>query len=222
MVFRVGDDPIKVRWYFVDCDHNNMPLWTPFASANWVSRVSEAGQLGEQPGPRTWVNGAPPANAGNGDEVGVLCVTEHEDWWTNGIGAGEETGPYLPSGLPVCCEEVVCCTCEIPDVITIEIEAEALCCLEVGEFINLTREGPTSCIWRSGEISCDGHMVEVGLDIEATDDCSAQGWIRCDGVEYGRDGAGGQLCDGEDGSCILVPLFNDCCNFVQFSFPGFA
>lgn len=222
MVFRVGDAPIKVRWYFVDCTHNNMPLWTPFSSANWVSRVCEAGALGEQPGPRPWANGAPPPNAGNGDEVGVLCVEDHEDWWTTGIGTGEETGPYDDAGLPVCCSEVICCECPAPNVIEIEIEAEALCCLTVGQFINLTRDGADSCTWRSGEMSCGGFLIELGIDLFPEDNCSAQGWMRCDGVEVGREAAGGQLCDGEDGSCIMVPVLNDCCNFVQFAFEGFA
>lgn len=222
MIFRVGDPPIRVRWYFVDCTHNNMPLWTPFASANWVSRVSVAGELGEQPGPRPWVNGAAPPNAGNGDDIGVACVEEHEDWWTNGIGVGEETGPFDANGLPICCTELECCSCEVPEVIEITIESDLFCCLEIDQVVELTRESESSCTWRSGEFSCDGQMIEIGLDISDTDNCSAQGWMRCNGVEYGRESAGGQLCDGEDGSCIMVPAFNDCCNFLQFSFDGFA
>ena len=105
MVFRVGDPPIKVRWYFVDCDHEAFPGWHAFGSANWMSRAVEAGALGEQPGLRPWVNGSPPANAGAGDLIAVECAEVDPSWWTSGIPTGEETGPYDENGLPVCCTD---------------------------------------------------------------------------------------------------------------------
>lgn len=133
MVFRVGDPAIRVRWYFVNCDHNNMPLWTPFASANWVTRVSEAGALGEQPGLRPWANGSRPANAGDGSDIAVSCVEEHEDWWTYGIGSGEETGPYDDAGLPVCCTEgppISLCGCTTAREIIITLHAPNNPCID--------------------------------------------------------------------------------------------
>ena len=151
MVFRVGDPPIKVRWYFVDCNHNNHPLWTPFASANWVSRVCEAGALGEQPGSRPWANGSRPVNAGDGDEVAVACVEEHEEWWTDGIGSGEETGPYDDAGLPICCTEVPppvspCDDCSgLPDDLVITFASVDCPCID-GASWPLTWE-PVGGVW---------------------------------------------------------------------------
>lgn len=82
-----------------------MPILTPFGSRNWENRACDVGDLGEVPGTRQWLDGLTPANADGlgGDELAVQCALSHADWWRNGLGPGDETGPYDPQGRPVCC-----------------------------------------------------------------------------------------------------------------------
>lgn len=169
MVFRVGDDPIKVRWYFVDCDHENMPLWTPFSSANWVSRVCEAGALGEQPGARPWANGSPPANAGDGNQLAVECVNEHVDWWTNGLGVGESSGPYLPSGLPACCTCAICGDGDLPPTLTATVQPQTFTCPCWGSpaVISLSLDSD-SCTYVGSATKC-GELFELVYSPPRTD-----------------------------------------------------
>jgi len=104
MVFRDGDSPIPVKWYFASPDANAFPGWHKFGSANWVNRETSAGALGEQPGTRAWRDGSPPVNAGTGNTFAVQCASQvNPSWWTEGIPSGEESGPYNANGLPECC-----------------------------------------------------------------------------------------------------------------------
>lgn len=142
MIFRVGDAPIKVRWYFVDCEHENFPGWHSFGSANWVSRVCQSGAIGEQPGPRQWVNGQPPPNAGDGGVFAVACAEEQPlDWWESGIPTGEETGPYDENGLPVCCvdgpepDPVDLCGCTTARSLVLTLHSPANPCVDDVPFV---------------------------------------------------------------------------------------
>jgi len=104
MVFREGDQPIPVDWYFVDDNAQAFPGFHSFGSANWVNRQSEAGALGEQPGPRPWRDGSKPINAGTGNTFALQCASNVDpEWWRTGIPSGEESGPYNAEGLPECC-----------------------------------------------------------------------------------------------------------------------
>jgi len=104
MVFREGDSPIPVRWYFASPDAYAFPGWHHFPSANWVNRRTTAGDLGEQPGPRAWRNGSIPTNGGTGNLFALQCTGGVDpSWFESGIPAGEESGPYNASGLPECC-----------------------------------------------------------------------------------------------------------------------
>jgi len=104
MVFREGDSPIPVHWYFASTDAYAFPGWHAFPSANWRNRQTTPGALGEQPGSRTWRNGSPPVNAGTGNLFALQCTGGVDaEWFKTGIPAGEESGPYYASGLPVCC-----------------------------------------------------------------------------------------------------------------------
>lgn len=104
MVFREGDSPLRVKWFFADENAAAFPGWHSFGSANWVNRECEAGAIGEQPGTRTWRNGSKPTNGGTGNLFAVQCASQvNPSWWITGIPAGEESGPYETNGLPTCC-----------------------------------------------------------------------------------------------------------------------
>lgn len=158
MVFRVGDPPIKVRWYFVDCDHENFPGWHAFGSANWVTRVCQLGAIGEQPGLRKWANGQPPPNAGDGGAFAVECAKENPSWWIEGIPPGEETGPYEDNGLPVCCvdgpPDVDCPDCgSVPDSdMSLSFIAPGCPCLD-------------GSVWSLPWLAFPGNWAANGLDL---------------------------------------------------------
>jgi hypothetical protein len=124
MVFREGDSPIPVKWYFASPDAYAFPGWHSFPSANWRNRQTTAGELGEQPGTRTWLNGAPPPNGGTGNLFALQCTGGVDpEWFKDGIPSGEESGPYNANGLPECCvtgpppPEQPCTDCgSVPDV----------------------------------------------------------------------------------------------------------
>jgi len=104
MIFREGDPPVPVDWYFAEPDAQAFPGFHSFGSTNWVNRKSEAGALGEQPGPKPWRDGSRPVNAGQGDTYALQCAGNvHPTWWRYGIPPDEESGPYNAEGLPECC-----------------------------------------------------------------------------------------------------------------------
>lgn len=123
MVMRVGDPAVLVKWYFADDDAKVLEAWTPFRSSNWAPGEDDVDDLGEQPGPRGWANGKKPANGWTGDANSQACAESHADWWEDGLGVGEDTGPFYSPGVPDCCfdgpppPEMPCVDCAaVPDV----------------------------------------------------------------------------------------------------------
>jgi len=166
MVFREGDSAQPVRWYFCDTGAKAFPGFHAFGSKNWVSRQAVAGDLGEQPGPRPWVNGAKPANGGVGNINAVLCALLHPDWWQEGIPEGEESGPYEPDGKPTCCvagppPPPDPCTStwscgNLPDVLTCRVDSATgtfFCGDPTGTEFNLVRSMSDPCLWVGSPIT---------------------------------------------------------------------
>jgi len=211
MVFRVGDDPIPVQWYFTDPGAKCFPGVSQFASANWYSRQAVAGALGEQPGPRPWVNGAKPVNGYIGDDLSRACAIAHADWWANGLGPGEEVGPFDANGVPLCCKTPPpCCECELPATMELEVFAASCACIH-GMTFSMTRSG-LECSWLSPIVDCGGHEWQCEVFVEGDEPpCSLQFRIYCDGVDVGQEG---DSLDCESGAATVTinPDLNDCCN----------
>lgn len=114
MVFREGDNPVRVQWYFVDEDAECFPGHHRFGSQNWIDTKINL-SIGEQVSPRIWRDGSKPQNGGTGDTAALTCAESEEwqQWFKAGIGEGQETGPYTPDGLPECCIDP--CSCTFPD-----------------------------------------------------------------------------------------------------------
>lgn len=108
MRLRVGDDPVTVQWFRAPPGALAMPIMGPFGSRNWESRGPSPDGMGEQPGPRQWVNGETISNAEGllGDALAVQCAASHADWWSAGLGVGEHSGPYDAQARPTCCLRV--------------------------------------------------------------------------------------------------------------------
>jgi hypothetical protein len=105
MVFEVGADPVRVRWYFPDDAQPFMPPGNVFVSDNWVSRESVAGEIGEQPGTRPWSNGKNeklyPVQTVDG------CGTDAA--FLGGLSGGQTTGPWTGNVLGCCSLVPSCC-----------------------------------------------------------------------------------------------------------------
>jgi hypothetical protein len=216
MVFRDGDDPVKVQWYFTD-DAKAFPAWHAFGSANWMSKEVVSGDLGEQPGPRAWVNGNPPINAGVGDQKAIACAETREEWFRTGLPIDEDGGPWDANGLPLCCtEELPCCDCDIPDSFLGTVTSTIFCDCASALTLSFNRVEGGVCRWESQAIDCAGFELVIALEFTQGAECDGQCVLMCDGVEFGREAAGGDLCDTRSGTCILMPSINDCCLFVQF------
>jgi len=143
MIHRTGDPAIMVKWYFADADAKTMESMSPFRSSIWAPGEDVAGDLGEQPGARGWANGAKPSTGWSGDETSQLCSEFHSEWWENGLGSGDETGPFSFPGVPTCCvdgpPELPCEDCSaVPDAdLTIVFNAPDCDCLDAASY-NLT------------------------------------------------------------------------------------
>jgi len=109
MIFREGDEPVMVRWYFTDEDANCFQGNHVFGSQNWRNeRIDQA--IGEQIGPRLWVNGSKPTNGYDGNDDSVECYGGVPvERWETGLDMGEESGPYGTNFIPECC--VACEVC---------------------------------------------------------------------------------------------------------------
>jgi len=103
VVFRVGDDALQVQWYFASENANAFPLFHAFGSLNWLGNGWTGTDIGEQPGPRPWQNGAAPINSGAGDLFAQQCAELLHTAWQSGLADGQETGPYNDLGQPLCC-----------------------------------------------------------------------------------------------------------------------
>jgi len=117
MVFRPGDPPVQVRWYFTPPGAKAFPGFHAFASTNWMNRNSDVGDLGEQPGVKPWVNGAS-FQPVVGTNLSASCM--NLNWFRNGLGPSDVSGPYDAQGVPICCTPVPpipttpCGGCSIP------------------------------------------------------------------------------------------------------------
>jgi len=210
MVFRDGDEPVPVLWYFADEGALCHPSFNFGGSHNWQSRVSEAGAIGEQPGPRFWSNGAKPANGGSGDAIAKACALEQVEEWANGLGPGQETGPYDSEGVPICCKGP-CCECLIPDTITATMFNNLCPCIH-DQVVVLHRQKP-ECRWR-GQMagSCGGKPVELEWEVSTEEpECAAVSRFICDGVVVGEE-ADSWFCEDNAATTVINPVFNDCCS----------
>jgi len=148
MVFRPGDPPRPVLWYWADAGAKCFPVPSRFASANWKNRDVQAGDLGEQPGARPWRSGAKPPNGGTGDLLSVACVRSRETWFLSGLPGDQDGGPFEPSGLPTCCVAGPPCNCLDARFDTILCEVTDLGgCPSIAQTFVLTRQGPGMCSW---------------------------------------------------------------------------
>ena len=140
VVCREGDPAYLVDWYWADEDAKVLELWTPFRSRNWEERFSEEGQLGEQPGLRIWRSGKKPANGFTGNANAFSCAEYHSDWWEDGLGDGEEVGPFDDSGVPLCCitgpptPPIDLCGCTTAQKIKLTLHSPLNACLDGQEF----------------------------------------------------------------------------------------
>ena len=148
MVCRIGDPAVLVDWYFCDPGAKPMDVWSSFRSRNWDGRDATAGQLGEQPGVRPWKNGKKPKNGYTGDANSQNCIRYHADWWKDGLGAGEETGPFNANGVPLCCVNgpPVTCSDAAFDILSAEI-IDLAGCGNLGQPSALERIDPGICKW---------------------------------------------------------------------------
>jgi len=127
MIFEPGGDPVEVQWYFADDPQPWLPQGNQFVSANWVSRDTEAGDLGEQPGPRVWANGADVK--GYPVQVGDGCVLDAD--FVTGLSPGDTTGPWDSQSKLACCVE----SCfNVPDNLTVTLTDTGSCAVATGSF----------------------------------------------------------------------------------------
>lgn len=166
MVFREGDEPLQGQWYFCEEDASAFPYFHAFGSLNWLGNGWAGGDIGERPGPRPWQSGAKPVSGGDGDANAVECAEFHSDWWTAGLGEGEESGPYDSNGLPECCLTGPC-TCHanryafIPCTITVVSGS----CSGLQLSLILSRDSDTQCTWfGTGSSDLGDYSIRVTYD----------------------------------------------------------
>jgi len=167
MIFRDGDEPVMVRWYFCDEDAECFPYEHVFGSQNWEREKTDR-TIGEQAGPRTWVDGERPENGDDGQDA-QHCFDPAE-WWTDGIPDGEETGPYWDNFTSKCCNP---CNCEPPDILYWRV-SDGLCdpfiplCTEESiTYLELHRNPDGSPSWfGEGPANRPGHEWRVAFYCE--------------------------------------------------------
>ena len=141
MVFAAEGDPapVAVRWYFADDSQAWLPDGNQFCSDNWVSRESVAGEIGEQPGARPWVNGADPRRYPV--QTGDPCLLDPK--FVAGLDEGELTGPWDSGGKLGCCT----CACDgYPCDLAATITSLSGCSGFEGTF-SLALSSSSPCIW---------------------------------------------------------------------------
>lgn len=225
MIVRTGDTAILVDWYFADPDAKCLDIWTPFRSHNMEPDARQVGNLGEQPGPRPWRNGRKPSNGWTGDDNSKACALMHSDWWLDGLGAGDDSGPFNADLVPECClnpptVECNCGACNPPAVFTGHVESAFFCPSLDGTALVWTIGTPTErdgsvCSYYSDPVDCNGTQLEFVIDIYEVPDCNAKMSMLIDGEEVAYEGAGLDLCNSHGGTATLAPLFNLCCNFLD-------
>jgi len=209
MVFRTGDSPVPVLWYWCYEGALCHPSFNFGHSHNWQSRVSEEGAIGEQPGPRFWSAGSKPANGGKGDQVALDCVNALASAWENGLAPGQETGPYDEDGVPICCK-APCCECVLPDVMTATVLTNP--CAGISDQVFSLHRVEGECRWVGPNIDCGGSNWHLEVFVEGEEPpCSLQFQIFCDSTMVGQDGAD-LVCDSGVAQVTINPIFNPCCN----------
>lgn len=156
MVMRVGDPAILAEWYFTDKGALPLDVDSSFRSKNWENRDAVAGVVGEQPGPRPWKNGKKPKGGFDGQTNSQRCARYHSDWWANGLGPGDDPGPFNVSGVPTCCVDGPPASCldSVFDLLTAEIIDIAGCgCLGIPSALG--RTDPGLCEWSCTFDLCD-------------------------------------------------------------------
>jgi len=156
-IFREGDSELPIQWYFCEPDAKPFPDFHAFPSANWLGNGWGLAELGEQPGTRPWKNGATFPSCGPGNANGVDCVSHHIDWWQNGLGPGDETGPFLPNGYPVCCEDGPCtCLADRYNFLPATITITSGSCSGLQLSVLLQRTDVDQCTWEGTGTSAGG------------------------------------------------------------------
>jgi len=209
MVFRTGDAPVEVQWYWADNDAKCFPGFSRFASANWINRDVNTGDLGEQPGFRTWVDGKKPPRGYIGDQASGDCAKARASWWTDGIPVSESVGPFNPQGVPLCCINPPCCGCNLPATLQASISGFGCACIPAST-ITFTRVGST-CIWQSPTFDCSGSDLRFTIEVQEFETtCDLRVRMYCDDEEVGTEAA--ELdCDSEEAFITFNPSLNDCC-----------
>lgn len=146
-IFRVGDAAIPVRWYRASENALAFPGFHAFGSATWIASYADRPDLGEH-SIGTWNNGDPPPIAVGGDLLAKFCALEHLDWWHDGLGPGEESGPYLPDGRSECCVlGPSSCTSGLYDLLQVRCIVDSGACSESELSGTLARSAPDVCSW---------------------------------------------------------------------------
>jgi len=171
IVCRTGDPAILADWYFTDPGALALDVDSAFRSKNWESRDAVAGVVGEQPGARPWKNGKKPNNGYSGNTNSQRCARYHSDWWADGLGPGDETGPFNVSGIPLCCVNgppPSCVDGEF-DVLSAEI-IDVAGCGNLGQPSALERESDGVCKWNATYDS------DIGTAIVSVDYLGSNNW----------------------------------------------
>lgn len=141
MVFRIGDAPVEVTWKWAKEGAQRFPGDHSFGSTNWVERVSDAGDLGEQPGDKPWSNGS----GVHGDGASLGTCTD-ANMFISGIPDGELAPEVDSEGWPLCCSAEPPFDClALSDTLTLTL-AGTSDCSNIDQAVTLTRI-PGLCVW---------------------------------------------------------------------------
>jgi len=145
--FRIGDAAVPIRWYRTQPGAKAFPFFHAFPSLTWKDNDYGDSDLGERL-PMVWRNGDAPPNAGSGNQVAVDCANEHVEWWQDGLGDGEDSGPYNVDGLPVCCiDGPYTCASAIYDSLQIGVSIDSGSCGGSSFIGAVFRTAPGICQW---------------------------------------------------------------------------
>lgn len=154
MTMRLGDDPVTVRWFRAD-DAKHWPDWHHFASANWIGRQFQGGELGETSGSRPWRDGSNFKNI-------VPSEVEQCDplWYQTGIPFGS-TVELGSNDMPLCCQET-CCELDNAQELVATVQLGSGCpCLDGLEVVLHPDDSIPG--WRGNAIGCSDFNFAVTL-----------------------------------------------------------
>lgn len=162
VLFREGDEPIVVQWYFCEENANAFPYFHSFPSLNWLGNGWHGADIGERANPRPWKNGTEVFGSGVGNQFAIECARLLPVTWRDGLTDGQETGPYAPNGLPECCvdgpppppdpcESSWSCG-DLPDILVATVVSATgtfFCGDPTGTSFNMVRSESDPCLWEA-------------------------------------------------------------------------